>query len=698
MTRAALFLLPLSLWACSGKDGGDTGADPGGSDGGEDGAEPDCDLATDADCDGTLDGDDCEPSNPLAYPGAAEIPYDGVDNDCAGDGDLTDVDGDGHDSDRVGGDDCNDGNGTVYPGADEICYDGLDQDCDGVPTSLDDETNDCDGDGHEGRGTEATDCNDTDPAVNPDAVEVWYDGVDDNCDGNDSDQDLDDHDAVEAGGDDCDDDDPLVYGGTEGVERLNGKDADCDGTVDNPSQPDAQLSYYGSVASGDFLFGMSVLPADDADGDGIDDFFVGGPLSGSSEVCGEDVNACEGRVLLFPGAGPAASGAPTNSAMGAVAGFAGSSTAGSWLGWDMSRLSDLDGDGVDDFAFGAPLHQNAGAVMIFSGADIYDSSVAAPLYPNNALTRLTGNTYVGLQVDTVGDTDGDGLDELAGGTAARLNQPLLGEIAIGTWAAVWNGATLAAGGDIGSASAQLIVSESAIGGEVVGGKDIDQDGIPDMMVGSRTYSGESGVVAFVSGVDINIGGNTAVADYPLVTGDSGAEIGVHIAVVNDLDGDGYDEVAVSAHGAMGNGVLDASGEVYLIDGDVFVAGGTASTMAFATIRGESDFDGLVVGGERGMDVDADGLDDLMVVRLGYPGQSVRGASYIMLGSTLQGGGVHNAQDSEIFLLSRADGDWWGMAAVGWDMEGDGDADVLLGGPNGSSNSGMAALYRSYFSD
>ena len=41
---------------------------------------------------------------------------------------------------------------------------------------------DLDGDGYDGSGLEATDCDDTDPAVHPGASETWYDGVDQDCD------------------------------------------------------------------------------------------------------------------------------------------------------------------------------------------------------------------------------------------------------------------------------------------------------------------------------------------------------------------------------------------------------------------------------------------------------------------------------------------------------------------------------------
>lgn len=76
--------------------------------------------------------EDCDDSNPYVYPGADEVPYDGRDNDCAGDGDLTDWDGDGYHGATVGGDDCNDGNPEIHPAAGELCHDGTDNDCDGL--------------------------------------------------------------------------------------------------------------------------------------------------------------------------------------------------------------------------------------------------------------------------------------------------------------------------------------------------------------------------------------------------------------------------------------------------------------------------------------------------------------------------------------------------------------------------------------
>ena len=144
MRRAPrIICLALLLAACGeevdpiGKGAGDGGATDGDDTGGDTGdtdADTDTDTDTDdpppdSDGDGTHDGADCAPNDPDIHPGAVDIPYDGIDQDCDG-LDLTDFDGDGYDADHTGGTDCNDEDPSINPGAIDEEND-LDDDCDG---------------------------------------------------------------------------------------------------------------------------------------------------------------------------------------------------------------------------------------------------------------------------------------------------------------------------------------------------------------------------------------------------------------------------------------------------------------------------------------------------------------------------------------------------------------------------------------
>ena len=229
---------------------------------------------------------DCDDGDGGRHPAAVELRGDEVDQDCDG-GELClpDLDDDGFvrsnaplvvsadadcadpteatASEPVG--DCDDALASAYPGAPEVVADGVDQDCDRgdlcwvdgdsdgyllLDATVPSADRDCvdPGEGTADERLSAADCDDADPVVHPDAVEVAGVDGDLDCDGVvacwvDADRDgersgrtalsrdADCADGGEARGDallDCDDADPDVR---HGVPELlgDGVDQDCDG-------------------------------------------------------------------------------------------------------------------------------------------------------------------------------------------------------------------------------------------------------------------------------------------------------------------------------------------------------------------------------------------------------------------------------------------------------------------------------------
>jgi len=175
------------------------------------------------------DSTDCDDTDATIYPGATEVPYDGIDQDCDS-ADLCDVDEDGFDYDGGAclGTDCDDSDADIGPGTVEVA-DGVDENCDGT---VDEGTEWYDDDG-DGFTEDGGDCDDGDATVSPAEIEDC-DGVDDDCDGTiDEETDCydDDGDGFTEDDGDCNDGDVLVSPAEVEIDD-NGIDDDCDGSVD----------------------------------------------------------------------------------------------------------------------------------------------------------------------------------------------------------------------------------------------------------------------------------------------------------------------------------------------------------------------------------------------------------------------------------------------------------------------------------
>lgn len=181
-------------------------------------------------------GDDCDDHDVGIYPGRAEYPCDGIDQNCDGrDYCQPDADMDGWPACEPGetgmGCDCNDGDPGINPGVAEIPCDGVDQNC--WPADDCVHETDADGDGYyacRSDGPAFCDCSDASRDIHPDAPEITCDGVDNNCSGADCCDQDDDMDGY-ACREDCDDTDQYVYPGACGS-SYPPKDFNCDGVID----------------------------------------------------------------------------------------------------------------------------------------------------------------------------------------------------------------------------------------------------------------------------------------------------------------------------------------------------------------------------------------------------------------------------------------------------------------------------------
>jgi hypothetical protein len=188
-------------------------------------------LDYDADGDGVY-GTDCDDEDADINTDATELWYDGIDQDCDTLSDY-DADYDGQDSETYGGEDCNDADPDTYTGAPDSPYDGVITDCANA------NDNDADGDGVLAIDHGGTDCDDANADIHPGAEEIWYDGVDQDCDGNDDDQDGDGFNVDN----DCDDTDASV------AEDCSGDTGDSGGGNDTglTANPDKESGCFSST-------------------------------------------------------------------------------------------------------------------------------------------------------------------------------------------------------------------------------------------------------------------------------------------------------------------------------------------------------------------------------------------------------------------------------------------------------------------
>lgn len=169
------------------------------------------------------------------------------------------------------------------------------------------------------------------------------------------------------------------------------------------------------LAAGDNL-GHSVNRAGDINGDGLDDLIVGSPEADSNG------NLSTGRSYVIFGQRSGFAAQFDLTTLNGSNGFSiNGLAAGDLLGSDVSEVGDINNDGIDDFAIGAPGanvdgKNDAGQVyLIFGRRSGFSATLdLANLNENEGLifNGIVAEDEIGRAISAAGDVNNDGIDDL----------------------------------------------------------------------------------------------------------------------------------------------------------------------------------------------------------------------------------------------------------------------------------------------
>ena len=662
--------------------------------------------------------DDCDDTDPLVNPGAPEVYYNDKDDDCAGE----DANGDGaiddQDKDSDGAEvsvDCDDEDPTRFPDDDipEVHYNGLDDDC-----NLETADGDQDGDGYwhvdydnlvisngerpmtipaEDR---PGDCLDDPSAaltvlngfsalgaadVHPDATERHYDGVDQDCLGEDADGSgiADDFDQ------DGDGYATAAYVSADGSFGRDCRDcpddacADEAGEIDDPAGLSAAAINPGAT---DVWYDGTDADCDDRDDydfDGDGDPVAAG---GGSDCNDEDATSYTGAADTW---------------------YDGKDT-------DCQGNSDWDADGdfwVPDRYAGRTTVNAPGARQDGSG-DCWDDPSAAVSFP---ISTVDGSTtfaaadfnpaasdawYDGVDLDCAAnndfDADADGFasdahPDSSGGTAGDDCDDTLATVNPGATEVCSNGLDDDCSGNsvpcgvsgviAPTDAAGLVYDSSAVSGfgyAIAARHDIDGDGVNDLIIGDPYDSlstSNAGTVSIYSKAVTGLNSIGRTADAQLAGRSSSEYLGAAVAGLDDVNGDGYDEVVIGS--AYESSLATYGGAAFVLYGPV-----TNTTYAYlaadAEIYGSESSAGFALTLATG-DLTGDGQADVLVGAARSDDTWSNGGAVFIKDATdpnttdtdhgrIAGLGV-NAQTGASLLVT--------------DIDGDGQDDLLAGGPSAS---------------
>ena len=560
------------------------------------------------------------------------------------------------------------------------------------------------------------DCDDEDPAVNPDADEVC-DGVDNNCSGDvdmqvayygDLDQDgFGGHASVirecfidvpspppgyHRVADDCDDTNRERNPGAEEV--CDGVDNDCDGVVDAEDPSITGAAWHADADGDGYGDPDAVLQAcPDDDGNG-----PAGHIRDGSDC--DDSNK-----LIHPGVGwDGAGGADLNCSETLEDTVAIWGSPGERLGIDLA-VADFDGDGQDDLLAGAYLAGSttqAGRVYLLYGplsSGPVGSAGPAPLVLDGSKAQAHAGFGIG---HAPADIDGDGVPEVAFGADNKTTDA--GSKA-GSVGVLFSGQRHS---EASAADSLLYIDGDGFRGRLGRGLsfigDTSGDGVPDLFAGATGYRDASN--AEVGAAFLLSGSALASASRPdtLEVSDVSVALWGHQedsalayqgAASADFNGDGAADLITSAYlESMQLGGSMSQGAVYLLPGPITTDQHLDSTAT--VLYGEADILSRFGIALSAGDLDSDGYADALVGSLGGSGSATGRLWVIPGGSTAcwDGSAIDTVADTISITGSHPEGGF-GSAIEVLDADDDGHPDVLVSAKYWGSDTDNGAVFLFY---
>lgn len=430
--------------------------------------------------------------------------------------------------------------------------------------------------------------------------------------------------------------------------------------------------------------GNVVRSSGDFDGDGKTDLLMGAYLAS--------------RVCVVPGPVP-----ESRDSIDFIGDCVLGESEDDFTGYNLVSAGDVDRDGEGDLLVGAIGNADAGAgagkAYLLTGP----VPVGTPKIADILVAAWTGegpSDFLGVGLAQGGDLNDDGAPDLVlgasgydggDGSAGGRAYVVTGPFETGTRSVADAFATFT--GPAPSSGRPPPPHESFGAGDLVGEAiaafaDLDGDGLQDLALGAsgaESAGPGTGVVAVFDGPVTNTAYDVADADLTLLGEAAASYTGSPVRIGGDIDGDGKQDLLVSAS-ELGPGL------VYIVTG----SGDGTVALSTIDIRLEGTTTGDLFGASLGSptDINEDGSVDILV---GAPKADVAGVD---LGAvTIFAGpveaGTHAAADAAT-LLGEMNGDHFGWSISGsGDLTGDGRFDLVVGARDsdaGGSNAGSVYVF------